>query len=253
MSWNHGEVTVVPYEIKKPKNAYKFWKPSWKANYKGEEFWIEKPTKDHHSYGDGYDVNFEWKGRHPRNAMGHVTPKLIGLTKLKTMPQVKKLIRTFVDDMKAGKIVCGETGIPLTMNSMAGCTACKVYNQWDMDNLGMYHRKNMYSHKRLDDGSELFPSHSCKWHTKLDVIEKMKEAGEFKEKKEHDIYQHKSKRYIKNKIDVDALVPDSELIAMFNPYRELAKRRLKMKAEESKLNPFLIAAGFITLITYLKS
>ena len=256
MSWNHGEVTVVPYELKKPSWGGEYWVKSWEANYKGEDFWIKKAPKGHYDYDSGYDVSFKWKGRHPRNVMGVVTPKLIGLKKLKTMPQVKKLIRAFVDDMKAGKIVCGDTGVPLTMNYMAGCVNCSIYNEWDMSNLGLYHRKNMYHHKRLDDGSDKFPKTYCKWHTKLNVIDKYREDGQLTIS-ETDIwdYRRKKENFIKrgNRIDVDAIVPDSELVPMFNPYLEMVKRRKGMEAEESKFNPLLIAAGLVTLISYLKS
>jgi len=238
MSWNDGEVTVIPHEIEKPSYANLHWKKSWKANYKGEDFYITKAPKGHYGENDGYEVRWKWKGRHPKNDNTYIIPELIGLHKLKTMPQVKKLIRTFVDGINNGKIVDVETGKPLTFNTFDTCTSCSIFA--GIPNL--YHRQNMFTHKALWDKNEWNKKpYQCKWHTKLSVIEDMKEDANTKleDVDKMDIYAYKRKietqiNRLEKKgrgIDVDALVPDSELIQMSNPYREMARRRRRLEAE----------------------
>ena len=238
MSWNDGEVTVIPHEIKKPSYANRHWKKSWKANYKGEDFYITKAPKGHYGENDGYEVRWKWKGRHPKNDNTDIIPELIDLHKLKTMPQVKKLIRTFVDGINNGKLVDVETGKPLTFNTFDTCTACSIFA--GIPNL--YHRQNMFTHKALWDKNEWDKKpYQCKWHTKLDVLEAMKEDKDKKleDVDKMDIYAYKRKiesqiNLLKKKgkeIDVDALVPDSELIQMSNPYLEMARRRRGLEAE----------------------
>ena len=236
MSWNDGEVTVIPHQTKKPSYAGDYWKPSWKANYKGEDFRIEKDPSE------GYVVRWKWKGRHPTNDNAQIVSQLIDLPKLKTMPQVKKLIRTFVDGMNSGKIVDVETGKPLTFNTFYPCSACHIFS----NKLNLYHRQNMFTHKYLWDRNEWNKKpYQCKWHTKLDVLEAMKEDANTKleDVDKMDIYHYKrNNRAILNRmkkkgkeIDVDALVPDSELIQMSNPYLEMARRRQGLEAEEEKV------------------
>ena len=232
MSWNDGEVTVVPYQIKKPSYADDYWKPSWKANYKGEDFWIKKGKSE------GYVVRWKWKGRHPKHDNAEIVPQLIDLNRLKTMPQVKKLIRTFVDGMNSGKIVDVETGKTLTFNTFDTCIPCDVYTGI----LNLYHRQNLFTHKYLWDRNESDKKHyKCKWHTKLEVIEAMKKDANTKleDVDSLDIYNYKTNKgkkiNPKHEIDVDALVPDSELIQMSNPYLEMARRRRGLEAEEENV------------------
>ena len=248
MSWNDGEVTVVPHQIKKPSYANHRWKKSWKANYKGEDFYITKAPKGHYGENDRYEVRWKWKGRHPKNDNTDIIPELIDLDKLKTMPQVKKLIRTFVDGINNGKLVDVETGKPLTFNTFDTCTACSIWAR--IPNL--YHRQNMFTHKALWDRNEFNKKpYQCKWHTKLDVLEAMKEDANTKLENvdKMDIFDYKRKiesqiNRLKKKgrgIDVDALVPDSELIQMFNPRQEIfeKRRRMKKKAETFEANDMI--------------
>ena len=66
MSWNDGEVAVVPYQIKKPSYAGKYWKPLWLADYKGREFKITDKAKKYIGFlleelgEDGVDDYTEW-------------------------------------------------------------------------------------------------------------------------------------------------------------------------------------------------
>lgn len=260
MSWNDGEVTVIPKQIKKPSYANKHWEKRWSANYKGEDFSITKAPKGHYNENDGYIVRWKWKGRHS-NDNAQIVPQLIDLPKLKTMPQVKKLIRTFVDGMNSGKIVDVETGKPLTFNTFYPCSACHVY----ANELNLYHRQNLFTHKYLWDRNEWNKKpYQCKWHTKLDVLEAMKEDANTKleDIDKMDIYNYKRKNRAKinrmkkkgKEIDVDALVPDSELIQMSNPRLEMARRRRGLEAEGITTNPLLwTGATVIALLSYFKS
>lgn len=261
MSWNDGEVTVVPYQIKKPSYAGDYWEPMWKANYKGEEFNIKKPPKGHYGYGKGYIVRWKWKGRHPTKDNAEIIPQLIDLDRLKTMPQVKKLIRTFVDGMNSGKIVDVETGKTLTFNTFDTCTDCNVY----MRIPNLYHRQNIFTHKYLWDRNELNKAlpftlvkpYQCKWHTKLEVIGAMKKDANTKLEDVDSlvIYHYKTKKgkniNPKYELNVDALVPDSELIQMSNPYLQMARRRRGLEAEGITTTPLLWAgATVLTLLTF---
>lgn len=251
MSWNDGEVTVIPYQIKKPSYADDYWKPSWQANYKGEDFFIKKDKSE------GYVVRWKWKGRHPTNDNAQIVPQLIDLDRLKTMPQVKKLIRTFVDGMNSGKIVDVETGKTLTFNTFDTCITCDVYTGI----LNLYHRQNIFTHKYLQDRNELNKKpYQCKWHTKLEVIEAMKKDANTKleDVDSLDIYIYKTNKgkkiNPKHEIDVDALVPDSELIQMSNPYLQMARRRRGLEAEGITTTPLLwTGATIIALLTYFGS
>ena len=51
-------------------------------------------------------------------------------------------------------------------------------------------------------------------------------------------------------IDVDALVPDSELIQMSNPYREMARRRRGLEAEGITTNPLLWTGATVIRFVY---
>ena len=243
MSFNDGEVTIVPFSIEKPAGGGDYWQPTWKGNYKGEEFTITKPPKGHYNYGDGYSVRFKWKGRHPRNNNTSIEPQIIGLTELKTMPQVKKLIRTFVDGMLEGKLLDIVTGQPLKFKTFDTCTYCNVWVAMGTANTGLYHRRNMFSHNLLDgkgrDGLKS-SKYYCKEHTKVAVLEKMIERGDFEgvdvgiielaKLKERGISAKNQKSKLKIKgIDIDKLVPDSDLIQMFNPRQEIFEKRRGMK------------------------
>ena len=241
MSWNDGEVTVVPYQIKKPSYAGKYWKPLWLADYKGREFNISKPPKGHFQYGDGYKVNYKWNGQHPQNKQTGIMPQIIGLDKLKTMPQAKKLIRTFVDDMNDGKLVDMNTGEKLGFTTFDTCTTCGVYMAHKEENTNLHHRKNMATHKLLDEFDKT-PHYQCKYHTKIDVIETKYEAGElpsfdFGRTNNATMFfadlKHKKSRQMKLN-DIDEIVPDSELIIMLNPYLQMARRRRGLEAEEEE-------------------
>jgi len=235
MSWNDGEVTVVPVELKKPAGADDFWQQKWRANYKGREFNIRKSPKGHYAHGSGYEVHYLWKGGHPKNYIAILNPHLIGLNKWKTMPQVKKFIRIFVDDMNDGKLVDTNTGETLSFTTFDICTSCSVYDKYKIENTNLHHRRNMAHHKILQVGQNV-PHYYCKYHTKMKVLE---EQGRLPEGRK--------------KIDVDALVPDSELILMHNPYLQMARRRRGLEAEGITTNPLLWAgATVLTLLTLFK-
>ena len=252
MSFNDGEVTIVPFSIEKPVWGNDYWEPTWRGNYKGEEFTITKPPKGHYNYGNGYSVRFKWKGRHPRNDNTEINPQIINQLKLRTMPQVKKLIRTFVDGMNAGKLLDMVMGQPLKFKTFDTCTYCNVWEANKTANTGLHHRSNMFSHNLLDEkGRDGLKSskYYCKEHTKVAVLEKMIDRGDFEgvdvsiielgSLKEGGTSAKKQKLKLKHKgIDIDELVPDSDLIQMFNPRQDIFEKRrgVKKNAETFEAN-----------------
>ena len=232
MSWNDGEVTIVPFSIKKPSLGGKHWQPSWKGQYKGEEFSITKPPKNHYAYGNGYSVRFKWKGRHPRNNNTSIQPQIIGLTKLKTMPQVKKLIRTFVDGMLEGKFTDAKTGKRLTFTNFDACTSCGVWEEDEESNINLHHRSMMFHHKLLDMEGDTVPNYQCKRHTKYDALAKKipQKPILISDLKRGGRRETRAKmKLLEMGIDMDTIIPDSDLIQMFNPRQEIFEKRRGMK------------------------
>jgi len=234
MSWNDGEVTIVPFSIKKPAGGGDYWQPSWKGQYKGEEFSITKPPKNHYAYGNGYSVRFKWKGRHPRNDNTEINPQIINQLKLKTMPQVKKLIRTFVDGMLEGKFTDAKTGKRLTFTNFDACTSCGVYEKDEESNINLHHRSMMFHHKLLEEGDKV-PNYQCKRHTKYDALaKKIPQEQSLKilisDLKRGGRRETRAKmKLLEMGIDMDTIIPDYELIQMFNPRQEIFEKRRGMK------------------------
>jgi len=244
MSWNDGEVTIIPISLKKPSWGGKHWKPSWKGQYKGEEFSITKPPKNHYSYGEGYEVRFKWKGRHPRNNNTGIKPQIIGLTKLKTMPQVKKLIRTFVDGMLEGKFIDVQTGKRLTFTNFDTCTSCSVWGKDEESNINLRHRSMMFHHKLLDREEDTVPNYQCKRHTKYDTFAKKMPQENFivSDLKMGGVRETRAKKKLLERgIDIDTIIPDYELIQMFNPRQDIFEKRrgMKKKAETFEANDMI--------------
>ena len=244
MSWNDGEVTIIPISLKKPSWGGEHWQPSWKGQYKGEEFSITKPPKNHYAYGKGYSVRFKWKGRHPRNDSTSIQPQIIGLTKLKTMPQVKKLIRTFVDGMLEGKFTDAKTGKRLTFTNFDTCTSCGVWEEDEESNINLHHRSMMFHHKLLDREEDTAPNYQCKRHTKYDALaEKIpQEQILISDLKRGGRRETRGKmKLLEMGIDMDTIIPDYELIQMFNPRQNIfeKRRRMKKNAETFEANDMI--------------
>ena len=244
MSWNDGEVTIIPISLKKPSWGGEHWQPSWEGQYKGEEFSITKPPKNHYAYGKGYEVRFKWKGRHPRNNNTGIKPQIIGLTKLKTMPQVKKLIRTFVDGMLEGKFIDVQTGKRLTFTNFDTCTSCSVWGKDEESNINLHHRSMMFHHKLLDREEDTVPNYQCKRHTKYDTFAKKMPQENFivSDLKMGGVRETRAKKKLLERgIDIDTIIPDYELIQMFNPRQDIFEKRrgMKKKAETFEANDMI--------------
>ena len=69
-------------------------------------------TKDPKRKHEGYEVVIECNqlGECGGSKRMDISPKLLKLTKFKTMPQVKKAFKKFIDDLFTGKMKCQEGG-----------------------------------------------------------------------------------------------------------------------------------------------
>tara|TARA_R110002020_G_scaffold103024_1_gene241355 strand:- start:99 stop:2009 length:1911 start_codon:yes stop_codon:yes gene_type:complete len=101
----------------------------------------------------------------------YISPKLLNLTTFKTMPQVKKAFKKFIDDLFTGKMKCQEGGETLTDETITNCVGCGVYDYGDVTRNGYVCHHHLYTSDRIppsivfDDGSTL-KTYSCKKHTK---------------------------------------------------------------------------------------
>lgn len=131
---------------------------------------ISKNPKQKH---EGYTVliNCDNLGGCGGNKRMGISPKLLNLTKFKTMPQVKKAFKKFIDDLFTGKMKCQEGGETLTDETITHCVGCDIYDYGDTTRNGYVCHHHLYTSDRIppsivfDDG-RIEKTYNCKKHTK---------------------------------------------------------------------------------------
>ena len=130
-------------------------------------------TKDPKRKHEGYEVVIECNqlGECGGSKRMDISPKLLKLTKFKTMPQVKKAFKKFIDDLFTGKLKCQDCGKPLTKETIAHCNGCSIWDAHDITRSGYVCHHHLYTSDKVpplivfDDGSTL-KTYDCKKHIK---------------------------------------------------------------------------------------
>jgi len=130
-------------------------------------------TKDPKRKHEGYGVLIECNqlGECGGSKRMDISPKLLKLTKFKTMPQVKKAFKKFIDDLFTGKLKCQDCGKPLTKETIAHCNGCSIWDAHDITRSGYVCHHHLYTSDKIpplivfDDGRTL-KTYDCKKHIK---------------------------------------------------------------------------------------
>ena len=229
----------------------------WSSYYRGYEIAISKVTPKNNY---GYDVWIQWKGskmgyRKTRKQM-RIPAQYLELHIFKTMPQVKKAIKQFIDGVESGNTKCQSCAKSMTWENIEMCHGCysNSYNSFSKASPGIYCQSCQYtSTKRpplYEGGSN--PS-ACKEHT-LNAIYKIETGNYLQIEVPRRNGQTREERNLEKIVELEKVgITEDDLTPLTNRYEIMLKRRLKMGAEEKRLNPLLIGAGILVLLSYLKS
>ena len=129
-------------------------------------------SKDPQRKHEGYTVliNCDNLGGCGGSKRMSISPKILDLYKFKTMPQVKKAFKKFIDDLFTGKMKCQDGGETLTGETIAHCVGCETWED-NMTRNGYVCHHHIYTSDKIpplivyDDGRTL-KSYDCKKHTK---------------------------------------------------------------------------------------
>ena len=254
--------TVEEDDGGKPSDWFGGMKHHWSSYYRGYKIALSKATPKKN--GEGYDVWIQWD----ESKMGHresrrqmmIPSQYLGLQFFKTMPQVKKAIKQFIDEIEAGKMKCESCAKSVTWKSIETCHACSSnsYHSFSKASPGIYCKRCIYTSEKLppsyEGGSR---PDACKEDTLNSIFHKVTGKHLVLEvskngNKPADIED----RYMRRNVALEKEgITDADLIPLMihNPYEVMLRKRLGLEAEEKKMNPLLIGAGILVLLSYLKS